>query len=193
MLEVAPWLLRTPSQEVKAACLRVLTGTPHPDPPRTSSPSSEVPAGGNPAAQLERVAPGVRYEEVLTDVVLVSSPAVHPVILVVDEWDTSVIVHPPLTGGEPTDAASRLRLLARAAGDHTRMRILQELRSGPRSLPEICRALESPRTTLLHHLALLRGAGLIDISVSGNEPNIYRLNPAGFDDFARSVRAFTIQ
>ena len=38
--------------------------------------------------------------------------------------------HPPLADGEPDDAAARLRLLARAAGDQTRMRVLQELRGG---------------------------------------------------------------
>ena len=117
----------------------------------------------------------------------------HPVVVVVDEPGRTLIAHPPLTDGEPTDAAARLRLLARAAGDHTRIRILQELRPGPRTLPDICRALDSPRTTVLHHLALLHAAGLIDVAVSDAEPNVYRLNPDGFGDFARSVQAFTIQ
>lgn len=194
VLEVAPWLLRTSAEEVKAACLRVLAAFPElAEPAPVSAQAEGLLSGAEPTALLERVAPGVRYDEVLTDIVLVSSPAVHPVIIVVDERDTTVIAHPPLAEGEPTDAAARLRLLARAAGDHMRMRILQELRSGPRSLPEICRQLDSPRTTLLHHLALLRGAGLIDVSVSGSEPNIYRLNAGGFEDFARSVQAFTIQ
>ena len=187
-LEVAPWLLRTPAREVKAACLRVLTAFPDPG---GLGPTDD---GADPAGLLERVAPGFRYDgEDLVDVVLIGSPAVHPVVVVVDEPGRTLIVHPPLVDGEPTDATARLRLLARAAGDHTRIRILQELRPGPRILPDICRALDSPRTTVLHHLALLRAAGLIDVAVSDAEPNVYHLNPTGFDDFARSVQAFTIQ
>ena len=139
------------------------------------------------------MAPGFHHDgEAPAHVVLVGSVAVHPVVVVVDEPGSTLIVHPPLVDGEPADATARLRLLARATGDHTRIRILQELRAGPRTLPDICRALDSPRTTLLHHLALLRAAGLIDVAVSAAEPHVYRLNPSGFDDFARSVRAFTI-
>ncbi len=187
-LEVAPWLLRTPAREVQAACLRVLTALPDPG----GSGPSDVDA--DPAGLLERVAPGFRYDdEESGHVVLVGSAAVHPVVVVVDEPDSTLIVHPPLVDGEPTDATARLRLLARATGDQTRIRILQELRPGPRTLPDICRALDSPRTTLLHHLALLRAAGLIDVAVSDAEPHVYSLDPAGFDDFARSVRAFTIR
>jgi DNA-binding transcriptional ArsR family regulator len=187
-LEVAPWLLRTPAREVKAACLRVLTAVPDP------GGSGSTHDAADPAALLERVAPGFHHDgEAPAHLVLVASVAVHPVVVVVDEPDSTLIVHPPLVDGEPTDATARLRLLARATGDHTRIRILQELRPGPRTLPDICRALDSPRTTLLHHLALLRAAGLIDVAVSEAEPHLYRLNPAGFDDFARSVRAFTIQ
>ena len=93
-------------------------------------------ARSDPAALMERVVPGFRFDdEELADVVLIGSPAVHPVVVVVDEPGRTLIAHPPLTDGEPTDAAARLRLLARAAGDHTRIRILQELRPGPRTCP----------------------------------------------------------
>ena len=51
----------------------------------------------------------------------------------------------------------------------------------------------SPRTTLLHHLALLRGAGLIDVLVVEPQPNSYRLRESGFDDLAQAARAFTIR
>ena len=194
-LEVAPWLLRTPAREVQSACLRVLTAFPDDGGPGPMQDGAEaVLARSDPTALLEQMAPGLRYDdEAPIHVVLIGSPAVHPVVLVVDEPGSTLIAHPPLIDGEPTDATARLRLLARATGDHTRIRILQELRPGPRTLPDICLALDSPRTTLLHHLALLRAAGLIDVSTSESEPNVYRLNPDGFDDFARSVRAFTIQ
>jgi DNA-binding transcriptional ArsR family regulator len=194
-LEVAPWLLRTPAREVQAACLRVLEAFPDPGGPGPMQDRAEAMlALTDPAALLEQVAPGFHDDDdASARVVLIGSAAVHPVVVVVDEPASTLIVHPPLDDGEPTDATARLRLLARATGDHTRIRILQEVRSGPRTLADICRALDSPRTTLLHHLALLRAAGLVDVATPDAEPHVYRLDPDGFDDFARSVRAFTIQ
>ena len=162
-----------------------------PGPSAVAQPA-DVPSG-RPEEVLERVAPGVRYDAVAGDLVLAATTAVHPVVVVVDQPGMTVVAHPPLADGEPDDAAARLRLLARAAGDQTRMRVLQELRGGERTLPELCAALASPRTTLLHHLALLRGAGLIDVLVTEPLPNTYRLRESGFDDLAQAARAFTIR
>jgi DNA-binding transcriptional ArsR family regulator len=188
--EVTPWLRRAAPAEVREACLRVISRLPEPG----VVPQPAKGLGGRPQDVLERVAPGVRYDALAGDLVLAATAAVHPVIVVVDEPGITVVTHPPLAaGGDPDDAASRLRLLARAAGDQTRMRVLQELRGGQRSLPELCAALASPRTTLLHHLALLRGAGLIDVLVSDPHPNVYRLRESGFESLAQAARAFTIR
>jgi DNA-binding transcriptional ArsR family regulator len=187
--DLTSWLRRTVPAEVRETCLQVIRAMPEPavvPPPATA-------LDGRPHEVLERVAPGVRYDEVAGALVLVACAAVHPVIVVVHETNGTVVAHPPEADGGPTDAGSRLRLLARAAGDQTRMRVLQELRGGSRTLPDLCRALDSPRTTLLHHLALLRGAGLIDVAVSEPDPNVYTLREAGFDDLAQAARAFTIR
>jgi len=54
------------------------------------------------------------------------------------------------------DSGRNLRLQIPAGAENgTRMRVLHLLRAGERSLPELCVALDAPRTTLLHHLALL--------------------------------------
>jgi DNA-binding transcriptional ArsR family regulator len=187
--DVSSWSRRTEPREVRATCLRLLRDLP--GPAAVARPAA-VP-GGRAEEVLERVAPGVRYDAVAGDLVLAATAAVHPVIVVVDQPGMTVVAHPPLADGEPDDAAARLRLLARAAGDQTRMRVLQELRGGERTLPELCEALASPRTTLLHHLALLRGAGLIDVLVVESLPNTYRLRESGFDDLAQAARAFTIR
>ncbi len=187
--ELTAWSRRTEPREVRDTCLRVLGDLP--DPAAVAHAVDDL--SGRPEEVLERVAPGVRYDAVAGDLVLAATVAVHPVIVVVDQPGTTVVAHPPLADGEPDDAAARLRLLARAAGDQTRMRVLQELRRGERTLPELCEAMAAPRTTLLHHLALLRGAGLIDVLVAEPHPNTYRLRESGFDDLARAARAFTIR
>ena len=42
----------------------------------------------------------------------------------------------------------------------------------------------------LHHLALLRSAGLVTIEVVDGAPNLYRLRPDGFEAMARAASAF---
>ena len=187
--DLTTWLRRAEPPDVRGTCLRLLRDLPAPG---AVARPADVPAG-RPEEVLARVAPGVRYDAVAGDLVLAATTAVHPVVVVVDEPGLTVVAHPPLADGEPDDAAARLRLLARAAGDQTRMRVLQELRGGERTLPQLCEALASPRTSLLHHLALLRGAGLVDVLVSEPHPNTYRLRESGFDDLARAARAFTIR
>ena len=187
-LEIAPWLLRTPSADVRRVCLEVLRDLP--EPPVAPSPRP-VPAGPAASALGER-APGVRYTEVAGRLVLAACRGVDPVIVVVDEPDATIVVHPPRVDGERSDASARLRLIARAAGDLTRMRVLEEVRGGPRTLPELCSALDAPRTSLLHHLALLRGAGLVEVEVDEPGPNVYRLRAAGLEELARVARGFTL-
>ena len=183
------WVRRTDPAEVRGACLRVLETVP--------SPSSRAPtltgvrarlAEVGPEQLLDEVAPGLHYGPgVLDDVVLVTSPQVAPIVVELGEPDRTVIVHPPL--GESV----RLRDLGRAIGDDTRIRLLQLLKGGAHTLPELCDVLGAPRTTLLHHLALLRGSGLVDLSVTAGEANVYRLRPEGFEQLAQAAKAFPLR
>jgi hypothetical protein len=191
LLQVSPWLLSADPATIQEACLDLIDRLPHEGRatplPRIRQRLAEV--GGE--ALVAEVAPGVAYRPgVLDDVVLVSSPGVSPILVVVDEVDRMVILHPPLADGGPDDAGARLRELGRALGDDTRIRLLHTLRLNPRTLPELCEALDSPRTTLLHHLALLRSAGLIELEITAGEANVYSLRQAGFDTMAHAASAF---
>jgi DNA-binding transcriptional ArsR family regulator len=189
------WLRRTDPRAVQRTCLHVLEILPAPAPrapvlTRVRARLAEV----GPAQLIDEVAPGLHYGPgVLDDVVLVTSAQVAPIVVELAEPDRTVIVHPPLGESGATDAGARLRDLGRALGDATRIRVLQQLKAGPRSLPELCAALDTPRTTLLHHLALLRGAGLIDLSVTAGEANVYRLRAEGFDQLAQAASAFPLR
>ncbi len=145
-------------------------------------------AEAGPERLLDEVAPGLHYGPgVLDHVVLLTSSQVAPIVVELGQPDRTVIVHPPLGESVP------LRDLGRALGDDTRMRLLQLFRGGERSLPELCDILGAPRTTLLHHLALLRGAGLVDLSVTAGEANVYRLRPEGFEQLAQAAKAFALR
>lgn len=185
------WLAGAEPEAVRARLLGLCDRLPAVGTPPDLEPTRALLAAEGPRGVLRKVAPGVEYAEgSLADVVFVASHAITPIIAEIDVAAMTLIVHPPLLPVAPVDSATRLQELARVAGDGVRMRILVELRAGARTLPELCAALGKPRTTLLHHLAMLRGAGLIDVAVTSGEPNSYRLEPSGFADFAVALRAF---
>jgi DNA-binding transcriptional ArsR family regulator len=189
------WLARADAKEVRRSCLHVLESLPAPvdRAPVLSRVRARLAEVG-PEQLLDEVAPGLHYGPgVLADVVLVTSPQVAPIVVELAGPDRTVIVHPPLGEAGATDAGARLRDLGRAMGDGTRMRVLHLLKGGESTLVELCAALDAPRTTLLHHLALLRGAGLVDLSVTAGEPNVYRLRLEGFDELGQVARAFPLQ
>jgi DNA-binding transcriptional ArsR family regulator len=183
------WLSRATASEVQRACRHVLGTLPAPAgrAPLLSPVRARLAEVG-PEQLVDEVAPGLHYGPgVLGHVVLVTSPSVAPIVVELADPDRTVIVHPPL--GE----LAGLRDLGRALGDDTRIRLLQLLKAGARTLPELCELMDTPRTTLLHHLALLRGAGLVDLSVTAGEPNVYRLRTEGFDQLARAATAFPLR
>jgi DNA-binding transcriptional ArsR family regulator len=182
------WVRRADPAEVRRTCLHALESLPAPARRAPSlAPVRARLAEVGPERLLDEVAPGLHYGPgVLDDVVLVTSPQVAPIVVELAEPDRTVIVHPPL--GE----AVRLRDLGRALGDDTRMRLLQLLKGGAHTLPELCDVLGAPRTTLLHHLALLRGSGLVDLSVTAGEANVYRLRLEGFEQLAQAAKAFPL-
>lgn len=191
LLTVSPWLVDTDPAVVRSTLLDVVERLPHTTRAAPLRPARDRLETVGPDAMVATVAPGVTYRAGLLDeVVLVTSPATAPILVVVDEVGRTVILHPPLVDGEPDDAGARLRDLGRAVGDDTRIRILQTLRVAASSLADLCEALGSPRTTLLHHLALLRAAGLVSIEVIDGRANVYRLRPEGFAVMADAASAF---
>jgi DNA-binding transcriptional ArsR family regulator len=194
LLEVSPWIRRASDDELKKAMLRALDTWPTLPVERRANTTRARLREVGPTALLAEVTPGIRYgPDVLERVVLVGSVLVEPILISVDQPDATVIVHPPLGANGMADAASALREQGNAVGDETRVLVLHELRAGPRTLADLCTALDRPRTTLLHHLALLRAGGFVTLTVSAGEPNVYRLDPAGFDRLARAARGFILE
>ncbi len=197
LLDVTPWLATTRSNQVKQVLLRTVESWPAVGDPRGTREAARqararLAALGGPGL-LRQVTPGIRYGPAVLDrVLLVSCGLVEPILISVDQADVTVIVHPPLDAHGMADAASLLGTHGAAVGDGNRVQILQELRVGPRTLVELCLALDRPRTTLLHHLALLRASGFVALTVTSGEPNVYALDRRGFDALARAARGFVL-
>ncbi len=196
VLAVSPWLRRATSEEVKRRILAVTDASSdlllptHAENVLRQQLRTDVRlrrrrlSEAGPASTLAEVADGLTYapSPAPSTVVLIPAPAVRPIVVVVDEVRRTLIFHPPavpLVGAE-AEASSAPDLLAgtRALGDETRLAIMEALRSGERSATDLAAELAAPRTTLLHHLALLRAAGLIETSVGAGNTTVYGLRSA---------------
>jgi DNA-binding transcriptional ArsR family regulator len=74
-----------------------------------------------------------------------------------------------------TDGTAALEAL----GDSTRRRLLEQLRTGEKSVAELTEALPVGQSAVSQHLRVLRGAGLVTDRASGTR-RYYRITPDGF-------------
>jgi DNA-binding transcriptional ArsR family regulator len=83
------------------------------------------------------------------------------------EHGTSQIIGVPIppvhASANPDDPPDRLVALSKALGDERRLRILRRLTVGMFTLQELADHFEIPKTTLLHHLVILRSAGIVRV------------------------------
>ena len=134
---------------------------------------------------------GINYEGEagIERVLLVPSIVTRPWITI-SEWESTKIIcyRAGLAGataaGEP---ARDMILVYRALGDETRLRLLRELAAGDRRLTELVQALGLSKSTLHGHLAVLRSAGLIRLSLGAEKQ--YGLRP-GLPDLNRVLAEY---
>lgn len=141
---------------------------------------------------VERAVPGVTFvpEAGQTSVVLVSSWTIRPLWAVTDHRAANVFVYPAATrsgGGAPP---ARLVNLGKAIGDETRLRILRELATQPATPPDLAERMGIPRTTLLHHLGVLRKADLIAVQVHDSAYHTYVVRDEHLGDVSRLLEQF---
>jgi DNA-binding transcriptional ArsR family regulator len=71
-------------------------------------------------------------------------------------------------GGDPDAPPERLVQLAKALGDERRLRVLRRLTTGSYTLQELADHFAVSKTTLLHHLVILRSAGIVRVEAGAN-------------------------
>ncbi len=202
VLEATAWLLSAPSEEVHALVVRALEGwaaargpvgeaTMRQELRGSARRLRSVVADLDPREAIAAAAPGLDYtsERMPAEVVLVSSTAVAPIVVFVDDVRRTVLATAAGMAPRP-ESTEHDRLVAgtRAVGDVVRVRVLDVLRDGPAAARELSEALGQPRTSLLHHLALLRSAGLVTTAVGPDERTVYRLDGSAVDALASTLR-----
>ena len=95
------------------------------------------------------------------------------------EHDSTLILGVPVAAdqlsADPDEPPEQLVRLSRALGDERRLRILRRLTTGDYSLQELSEHFDIPKTTLLHHLVILRSVGIVRVAAGAN--GRYSLRP----------------
>jgi ArsR family transcriptional regulator len=78
----------------------------------------------------------------------------------------------------PDHARAVAALRFRALGDETRLRILEQLAAGERSVTELTEAVDIGQSLMSHHLRILREAGLVVIRRDGRWIHYATAEPA---------------
>lgn len=108
-------------------------------------------------------------------VVMVPSFVLRPLVSHLEVGEVLVIIYP--VGDESISAEldtppQRLVRLSKALGDEKRLRILRLLADGEKTLMELADAFGVAKTTMHHHMIVLRSAGLVAVGVGDKR---YRL------------------
>lgn len=119
-----------------------------------------------------------------TSIVVIPVVALRPFIAPVEFRSTLLILvsvaHETMdavAGGPPR----RLVQAAAAIGDALRLRMLHELANGDRNAKELAEQLGVDRTSLYHHLGILRSAGLVAVVAEGLQSWRYSLRSDGLE------------
>lgn len=141
---------------------------------RAAAARRAAPARGSAKEVVEEVTSGIDFEIPLgvTRVVLIPSVITRPLSLI-DGHRGDLIVYYGIAdeyiNSDPEAPPSWLVRLYKALSDDKRLRILRRLGEGPTSLDELTEMLGLTKSTVHHHIGLLRGAGLIRVRVPSDE------------------------
>lgn len=114
---------------------------------------------------VARVAPGIEYVLGPETRELAFFPTwwFRPWVFLSEHDDTRICCYPITRDGVSASERASLARLYRALGDERRLELLQLLQGGTVTLAEATRALGVAKSTVHHHLAILRQAGLVVI------------------------------
>ena len=115
-------------------------------------------------------------------VVMIPSFVNRPLVSYLEFGEVFVIVYPVAdesVSAETDTPPLRLLRLSKALGDEKRLRILRALADGEKTLMELADAFGVAKTTMHHHMLILRSAGLISVGVGSKR---YRLRPESVPD-----------
>ncbi len=132
---------------------------------------------------IEEVTNGLEYEVPLgvKRVILVPSVVVRPLSLIDQQRDTLLVMYAvadEFLDSDPEAPPSWIVRTYKALSDERRLRILRRLGEGETTLDELTEMLGLSKSTVHHHISILRGAGLVRIHVPA-EGKIHKTSTYG--------------
>lgn len=129
---------------------------------------------------IDHVTDGLRWaiDASLTDVLMAPSYAARPIVFYVEHRDTTLVLFPvseESVQGDEFGPPGRLVKLVKALADEGRLRVLYALRDRELTGAEIAERLGVPRTSLWHHIVILRSAGLVRATKGTGNQSTYAL------------------
>ena len=129
---------------------------------------------------LDRVTDGLRWaiDASLTDVLMAPSYAARPIVFYVEHRNTTLVLFPVSEEsvlGDEFGPPGRLVKLVKALADEGRLKVLYALRDQELTGAEIAQQLGVPRTSLWHHILILRSAGLVRATKGTGNQSTYAL------------------
>ena len=150
----------------------------------------------NPARDVLRISTnGVDFDPVarVTEIVVVPTVALRPFLAPVECGSTAIFlcsVADEAFEDDPAAPPRRLVKLAAALGDELRLRILHTLADDELTASEIADHLGVERTSLHHHLGILRSAGLLTIRDDGVRGWRFARPPDGVADVGAALTEY---
>lgn len=114
--------------------------------------------------------------------VMIASFLQRPLVAHVEVGDALLIIYPVADESVTAETGTpppRLVRLSKALGDEKRLRILRSLAGGEKTLMELAEAFGVAKTTMHHHMIILRAAGLVSVGVGSKR---YRLRQEAVPD-----------
>jgi DNA-binding transcriptional ArsR family regulator len=138
---------------------------------------------------IERVTNGLAYQIPLgaRRLVLVPTVTLRPWTLITDFGDSVVVAYAVADehlDHDPDAAPGWLVRFHKALGDEKRLRILREVADGGATLSDLTQMLGLAKSTVFHHMGILRAAGLVRVVFGQNDDgvNTYHLRSEAFAD-----------
>ena len=128
-----------------------------------------------------------------TDIIVIPTVALRPFIAPGEFGSTLIVLSSVADAAFEADASAPPRhmvKMAAAIGDELRLRILRILANDELTASEIAGRLGVDRTSLHHHLGILRSAGLLTMHDAGSQGWRYSRRDAGLEDVASALAAY---
>ena len=143
------------------------------------------------SALIEEVTKGLNYEIPIgvSRVVLVPSVVTKPLSIIDQHRGTLTVYYgiaDEFLDADPEAPPSWMVRAYKALGDERRLRILRRLSEGETTLDELTEMLGLSKSTVHHHISILRGAGLVRVHVAAKEKKMkgsrYTLREEALED-----------